>query len=127
MGLENRNLVLRQIEQQHFAVFRALDRHCFLITESSAITLLQLPAVQVDKAPGDLQPAVPVLTKVMRDLVTRLEQTDEQPRILANFHCPVLRIRRGNQAQLTLFFLGGKALLLVTCSRPFFSGRIQIW
>jgi hypothetical protein len=69
--------VLCEVEEQDFGVLLAFDGQLLFVADRCAIALVQLLAIQLDSAAGDLQPSVTALWELVSDFFSGLEKGDE--------------------------------------------------
>ncbi len=78
--------MLRQVEQQHFAILRAFDRQLAFVGYGCAIALIQLLAIQFDCAFCDLEPSVASVREFMADFFSCIQQGYEEFGVLIDLY-----------------------------------------
>src|ERR1700682_962605 len=105
---------LRQIEQQHLGAVDTLQRQRPLIADGGAVAGGEPLAVQIDRAPGHLDPGMPPGLELMRDALSLAEHRSVNGGVLVHLHRSFAPFPGSQQPQLSAPFLGRKARLLVT-------------
>jgi hypothetical protein len=65
---------LRQVEQQDLGVAGTFHHKLLLVADGGAVALVEALSIQLDRAPGYLQPGVSAITELMLHFLFRFEQ-----------------------------------------------------